>query len=240
MDEAHRRRAIQRRLVDLEPRSAGAILTGLSSLDQATGGLPRGRIIELFGAAGTGKTTLALQIAAAAQRTGEAAWIDAERSFDPAYAVGLGVRVERLPVAQPQSAEQAFEIIRTLAFSRAVDLVVVDSAAALVPEIELQTGIGKSGPGAHGRALASGLRRTAAALRASGAAALFLNQTRAADGGETSAGGPPLKLFAALRISLARAAGGGIRFRVLKNRAAEAFRAGLLVWQEGAGFTERP
>jgi recombination protein RecA len=240
MNEELRQRAIRQRLARSEPRTAGVILTGLRTLDEATGGMPRGRIVELFGAPGTGKTTMALGIVACAQRDGlSAAWIDAEHVFDPAYAAGFGVSVERMPVAQPRSAEQAFEIIRTLALSRAVDLVVVDSAAALVPEIELQTGIGKSGPGAQARALGSGLRRAGAALRASGAAALVLNQTRTGAEAENSAGGPALKLAAAIRIAL-RPAGGGIRFRVVKNKAGAAFREGFLVWREGRGFMESP
>ncbi len=217
-----------------------ALPTGFSQLDAATGGLPRGRIVEVFGASGTGKTTLALQIVAAAQRDGGAAWVDAERSFDPAYAAGLGVSIDRLAVAQPQSAEQTFEIIRRLSVSGAVDLLVVDSAAALVPEVELQLGIGKGGAGAHSRALASGLRKLATALRSSGAVVIFLNQTRARDDLETSAGGAPLKLSSAIRISLHRAGSQRIRFRVLKNKAAGPFREGHLSWKNGSGFTESP
>jgi recombination protein RecA len=241
MDEAQRQRAIRRKLVASELRAPVCLATGFVSLDEATGGLPRGRIVELFGAAGTGKTTLALQMVAQTQRqNGGAAWIDAEHSFDPAYAAGLGVAVDGLAVAQPQSAEQAFEIIRRLSVSGAVDLFIVDSAAALVPEVELRTGIGKSGPGAHSRSLASGLRKLTAALRTSGAVVVFLNQTRAREDLETSAGGAPLKLFSAIRISLHRASPGRVRFRVLKNKAVEPFREGHLRWEKGRGFTERP
>lgn len=238
MREEQRQNAIRRKLAGMASDTAAALTTGFESMDRATGGLPRGRIVELFGGAGTGKTTLTLQIAAHVQKSGEVVWIDADRSFDPAYAAGFGVDLERLAVARPDSAEQAFEIMARLALSGAVDLIVVDSAAALAPEVELQTGIGSSGPGAHTRALASGLRKIAAALRRSGAAALLLNQTRAGD--EASAGGAPLKLFAAARISLRRSGGGRVRFRVLKNRAADAFGGGELVWQNGAGFAERP
>lgn len=225
----------------MAPRTADCIPTGIGPLDDAMGGLPRGRVIELFGPPGTGKTTIALQAVAAVQRSGgAAAWIDAERSFDPSYAAQLGVTTEGLPVAQPESAEQAFEIARQLALSRAVDLLVVDSAAALVPEVELQTGIGESSRGIHTRALASGLRRLAAALRTGGAAALFLNQTRASEHAETSAGGAPLKLFAFARISLRGASHRRIRFRVLKNKAAEPYREGDLRWESGRGFVECP
>lgn len=241
MSDEHRRRVIREKLARMTPPAPAAISTGFRSLDEVTGGLPRGRIVELFGPSGSGKTSLAMQAVAALQRAGgAAAWIDADRAFDPGYAALLGVTVEGMPVAQPESAEQAFEIARTLALSQAVDLIVVDSAAALTPEIELQTDLGKSGPGTQARVLASGLRRLAGALRTSGAAALFLNQTRASEDGETSAGGPPLKLFAAARISLRGVGNRRIRFRVLKNKTAESFKEGDLRWEDGIGFVESP
>lgn len=242
MSEERRQRVIREKLARMTPSAGPAISTGFPSLDEATGGLPRGRIVELFGPAGCGKSTIALQIVAAVQKSGgAAAWLDAEHSFDPAQAARLGVEVERMPVAQPGSAEQAFEMARQLALSGAIDLLVVDSAAALVPEIELQTGIGGTGPGTQSRAIASGLRKLAGPLRSGGAAALFLNQMRASDQGETGAGGAPLKLTAAARIALMGGAGRGrIRFRVLKNKASEPFREGELRWREGAGFSECP
>jgi recombination protein RecA len=240
-NEEHRQRVIREKLARMTLAAGDAISTGFRSLDEAAGGLPRGRVVELFGPAGCGKTTIALQIVAAVQKGGgAAAWLDAEHSFDAERAARLGVAVERMPVAQPGSAEQAFEIARRLALSGAVDLLVVDSAAALVPEIELQMGLGEGSRGAHSRALASGLRRVAAALRSSGTAALFLNQTRSSDQGETGAGGPPLKLMAAARIALRGAGKGRIHFRVLKNKASEPFREGELLWREGAGFAESP
>ena len=238
MREEQRQNAIRRKVAGMSTATAEMLASGFPSFDEITGGLPRGGIVELFGGAGTGKTTLALQMAAHIQKIGGVAWIDAERSFDPSYAAGLGVAVERLALVQPASAEQACEIMAKLALSGAVDLMIVDSAAALAPEIELQTGIGAGGPGAHSRALASGLRKLAAALRRSGASAVFLNQTRAGD--QSSAGGAPLKLFATARIALRSSGGGRVRFRVLKNRAAEAYREGHLLWRNGAGFTECP
>jgi recombination protein RecA len=242
MREEHRKQAIREKLSRLGPVAADTISTGFRALDDATGGgLPRGRIVELFGGAGSGKTTLALQIVAAVQRAGgSAAWIDAEHAFDPAYANRLGVDIEQLPVAQPATAEQAFEIARQLTMSGAVDLVTIDSAAALAPEIELQTGIADGGGGAHSRALASGLRRLSRALRTGEATALFLNQTRVSEFSETSAGGPPLKLFAAARIALGPYGRGRMRFRVLKNKAGGSFREGDLPWRNGAGFVESP
>jgi recombination protein RecA len=179
MKEDERQRAIREKLVRTQPAGSAALSTGFARLDEATGGLPRGGIVELFGAPDCGKTTLALQIAAHTQRGGwTAAWIDAEHCFDAAYAKRLGVVLDRLPVAQPDSAEEALEMLRRLAASGAVDLLVVDSAAALVPQLELAAGIGASGGGLHGRVLASGLRRLAPAIRRSGTAALFLNHTR--------------------------------------------------------------
>ena len=209
------------------------------------GGLPRGCLVELFGPS-CGKTTLALQVAAHLQEHGSTvAWIDSDHAFDPLYAARLGVRIERLPVVEPESAEEALEIARRLALSGAVDLLVVDSAAALVPSLELETGIGTSGPGLHSRVLASGLRRLAMAVARAGASVLFLNQTRGRpepSGGETetSAGGPPLKLYAAVRIALGPAGGRRVRFRVLKNKVATAFVEGDLERNPGLGFAESP
>ncbi|HUN70382.1 MAG TPA: AAA family ATPase, partial [Burkholderiales bacterium] len=130
MHESHRQRAIRKALLQAEPTRGPVLLTGFPALDDATGGLPRGTIVELFGTAGCGKTTLALQIAAHVQQSGgSAVWIDAEHTFDAAHAARLGVTVDRLPVAQPDSAEEALEMVRRLAASGAVDLLVVDSAA---------------------------------------------------------------------------------------------------------------
>lgn len=233
----------------MESRPAGpAIATGFAPLDSALGGggLPRGRIVELFGPSSSGKTTLALQVVARLQKKGSTAgWIDAEHTFDPAYAAALGVAIERLPVAQPESAEQALEIARQLALSGAVDLLVIDSAAALVPRLELEAGIGVSGPGLHGRVLASGLRSLSVTMAKTGTSLVFLNQIRSrmqSSGGEaeTSAGGAPLKLYAAVRIALGPGAGKRVRFRVLKNKAAAAFGEGELEWNQGLGFMETP
>jgi recombination protein RecA len=248
MKEEDRQRIIRSKLARMESRPAGpAIATGFGALDSALGGgLPRGRIVELFGPPSSGKTTLALQVVARLQNNGSTAgWIDAEHNFDPAYASTLGVIIEHLPVAEPDSAEQALEIVRQLALSGAVDLLVVDSAAALVPRLELEAGIGVSGPGLHGRVLASGLRSLSLAIARAGVSLVFLNQIRSrmeASGGEaeTSAGGAPLKLYAAARIALGPGGGQRVRFRVLKNKAAAAFGEGELKWNQGLGFVETP
>lgn len=248
MTEEERQRIIRQKLVRLEklpvPCGALQIPSGLASLDAALGGgFPRGRIVEIFGAESTGKTTLALQAAAHAIDAGSsAAWIDAEHVFDPTPASRHGIAMERLLLAQPDSAEQALEMARRLLESRALDLLVIDSAAALVPGVELETGLGEGSHGLHSRVLASGLRRVSSMAARSGAVVLALNQSRSrAEGeGETSAGGPPLKLYAAVRIALESARGDEVRFRVLKNKAGKAFAAGKLRWEDGWKFATGP
>jgi len=248
MKEEDRQRTIRLKLARQEIQQRAAIPTGFPSLDAAlgVGGLPRGRIVELFGPPSCGKTTLALQIAARLQRSGAtAAWIDAEHVFDPAYGASLGVAIDRMPVVEPDSAEQAMEIAHTLAISGAVDLLVIDSAAALVPRLELESALGESGHGLQSRVLASGLRRLSLAVARTATSVVFLNQLRTRMGppgedAESSAGGPPLKLYAAVRIVLYQGTSRRVRFRVLKNKAAEAFSEGDLEWKPGSGFVETP
>ena len=247
MKEEDRGHAIRLALARSQPSSRstppgrlpGAIPTGSAALDRALGigGLPRGSIVELFGPAESGKTSLALAIVAEWQKAGgAAAWIDSERSFDPSYAARAGVKIEQLPVARPESAEQAFAMVEQLAQTGAVELLVVDSAAALTPAVEFETALGESGHGLQSRVLGSGLRRLTRSVARAGATAVFLNQIRTrparTEGGaaeEVSAGGPALKLYAAVRIALVRSAQtGSVRFRVLKNKTGEAFREGEL------------
>ena len=248
MREVDRRRAVDLQLSSLEKGPGlGAVeplATGFPALDAALGigGLPRGRIVEIFGPASCGKTALALQIIAHGQRQGAAAaWIDAERAFDPAFASQLEVDVARLPIARPATAEQALEMARRFASSGAVDLIILDSAAALVPELEMAAGIGNAGGGLLGRILSSELRRLSRPIARSGACLVLLNQTRARLGSpgepETSAGGPAIKLYASVRIVLA-ASGHTVRFRVLKNKLMAPFTAGCFEWRRGAGFRE--
>jgi recombination protein RecA len=243
MTEEQRQRAIRLRLIRSEEGRRDAIPTGFAALDSALdGGLPRSSIIELFGPPASGKTTLALQSAARAQQNrATAAWIDAEHVFDAHYAASLGVRVEEMPLAQPDSAEQALAIACQLADSAAVDLLIIDSAAALVPRLELDAAIGDSGEGLHSRVLAAGLRKLARMVKRSGVVAIFLNQTRSRGGeDEASAGGPPLKLYAGVRLTLDAQTGGFVCFRVLKNKAAAAFRVGRLRRAGSGEFTESP
>ena len=225
-------------------QGAVSLPTGFASLDRALGGgLPRGRIIEIFGPPSCGKTALALQIVAHVQRSGSAAaWIDAEHAFSPPFAAQLGVDVSRLPAAVPDSAEQAGAIARQFLASGALDLVVIDSAAALVPEMDKGAIIGPGG--LQSRVLGSELRKLAASAGRSGAAVLILNQTRmqtdrVSGGLETSAGGPGPKLYSAARIAMT-AAGRTVRFRIVKNSLAAAFATGDLQWIDGSGFTECP
>jgi len=249
MSEEHRQRTIRTKLAhqQIDPNPA-ALPTGFPSLDSALGigGLPRGGIVEIFGPSSSGRTTLALQIVAHLQHHGgTAAWIDAEFNFDPSVAAAAGIAVADLPVVPPESAEQALDIAATLAGSGAIDLLVVDSAAALVPRLELETGLGESGHSLLARALVSGLGKLSRALKRTGASAIFLNQIRtrtspAGESSETTAGGPALRLHAAARIWIYQVTRSGMRFRVLKNKAAGAFTEGELAWKSGAGFVESP
>jgi recombination protein RecA len=248
MTEADRQRAIWSKLARMplpSPLREGVIPTGFRALDEALGGgLPRTAMVEFFGPSGCGKTTLAIQVAAHLQRTGlTCAWIDADRTFDPAYAETLGAVIDRIPLARPQSAEDALAIVRTLVASGAVDLIVVDSAAALVPQLELAAGIAYYSKGLHNRVLSAGLTKLRRALAGSNTCVLFLNQARnrlSGGAGETSAGGPPLKLFAAVRLSLVPLEGPRLSLRVLKNKVAAQVSGCELPWVRGVGFAESP
>ena len=243
MNEPDRRRAIQQQLARMQEvfsRPAEALPTGFAALDAALGigGLPRRAITEIFGPASVGKTALVLQAIAHLQRAGAtAAWIDAEHVFDAAFASYLGVDVTRLPVTTPESAEEALEMARRLAGSGGVDLIALDSVAALVPRLELETGL--AGAGRQSRVLSVELRRLALSAVRTGTAVVLLNQTRFRPGSsiepETSTGGISIKLHAAVRIALS-AQGRRVRVRVVKNNLAVAFSEAHLEWQRGGGF----
>ena len=228
------------------PRAQRALPTGFPSLDAAlgTGGFARGVITEIFGPASSGKTALVLQIIAHGQRAGTtAAWIDAEHAFDAAFAAHLGVDVARMPVTSPNSAEEALEMARRFAASGAVDLIAIDSAAALVPRLELETGLGTSGAGMQSRVLGSELRRLAQVAARAATAIVLLNQIRfrpATPGeGETSSGGPSIKLHAAVRLALS-ASGRRVRVRIVKNKLAAPYSEAHLEWRRERGFVEAP
>ncbi|HWB85359.1 MAG TPA: ATPase domain-containing protein [Bryobacteraceae bacterium] len=248
MTEEERRQAIQRRLSRIkEERERSPIPTGFPTLDEALGigGLPRGSIVEIYGPEGCGKTSLLLQIIAFVQRHGgAAAFIDAEHAFNTIDAKTLGVDLERMPLARPGSAEEALAITSQLAASCALDLIVVDSAAALVPQIEREVGIGEAGPSAQSRLLAGPFRRLAHAVMKTDACVVFLNQSRyrpevSGRDIETSASGFPLKLHAAVRIAVIPQET-RIRLRVLKNKVGKPFREAPLSWKNGRGFVGGP
>ncbi len=214
--------------------------TGSPSLDRALGigGLPRGRVVEIFGPEASGKTTLALHaIAQVQQQGGLAAFIDAEHAFDRAYARRLGVQVERLLVSQPDSGEQALEIMELLVRSGSVDLVVVDSVAALVPRAELEGEMGDAHVGLQARLMSQALRKITAVTARQSCTCIFTNQLRQKIGvtfgsGETTTGGNALKFYASVRLDVRRigairqgeqAVGNRTRVKVVKNKLAPPF-----------------
>ena len=217
------------------------ISTGTLSLDLALGGkgLPVGRIIEVFGPESSGKTTLALTCAANAQQTGGvAAFIDAEHALDPSWARRLGVNVDELLVSQPDTGEQALEIAELLVRSNAVDIIVVDSVAALVPRAEIEGDMGDSLPGLQARLMSQAMRKLTAAIAKTHCTLVFINQIREKIGvmfgsPETTTGGRALKFYSSVRIDIRRISaikdgdkniGNRVRTRVVKNKMAPPFR----------------
>ena len=218
-----------------------AIPTGALSLDIALGigGVPRGRIIEVFGPESSGKTTLALHIVAEAQKMGgEAAFIDAEHALDPVYAKKLGVDIDNLIVSQPDTGEQALEITESLIRSGALDVIVVDSVAALVPKAEIDGDMGDSHMGLQARLMSQALRKLAGAINKSKTVLIFINQLREKIGvmfgnPETTTGGRALKFYASVRLDIRKienikqdgeVKGNRVRVKVIKNKVAPPFR----------------
>ena len=218
-----------------------AIPTGALSLDIALGigGAPRGRIIEVFGPESSGKTTLALHIVAEAQKMGgEAAFIDAEHALDPVYAKKLGVDIDNLIVSQPDTGEQALEITESLVRSGALDVIVVDSVAALVPKAEIDGDMGDSHMGLQARLMSQALRKLAGAINKSKTVLIFINQLREKIGvmfgnPETTTGGRALKFYASVRMDIRKienikqdgeVKGNRVRVKVIKNKVAPPFR----------------
>ena len=218
--------------------NVASIPTGSISLDVATGigGLPRGRIIEIYGPESSGKTTLALHVIAQAQKAGgEAAFIDAEHALDPIYAENLGVDVDSLLVSQPDNGEQALEITEALVRSGAIDVAVVDSVAALVPRAEIEGEMGDSHVGLHARLMSQALRKLAGSLSKSNCILIFINQLREKVGvvygnPEVTTGGRALKFYASMRIDVRRIeqlkaagnefVGSRTRAKIVKNKVA--------------------
>lgn len=218
-----------------------AIPTGCLSLDIALGigGVPRGRIVEIYGPESSGKTTVALHIAAEAQKNGgEVAFIDAEHALDPVYAKNLGVDVDSLLVSQPDTGEQALEIAEALVRSGAIDVIVVDSVAALVPKAEIDGEMGDSHVGLHARLMSQALRKLAGVVNKSNATAIFINQLREKVGvmygnPETTTGGRALKFYASVRLDVRRIegikvgtefVGNRTKIKVVKNKVAPPFK----------------
>ena len=218
-----------------------AIPTGALSLDIALGigGVPRGRIIEIYGPESSGKTTLALHVIAEAQKMGgEAAFIDAEHALDPVYAKKLGVNIDDLIVSQPDTGEQALEITESLVRSGALDVIVVDSVAALVPKAEIDGDMGDSHMGLQARLMSQALRKLAGAINKSKTVLIFINQLREKIGvmfgnPETTTGGRALKFYASVRMDIRKienikqdgeVRGNRVRVKIVKNKVAPPFR----------------
>lgn len=229
------------KLGEYQAMNVEAIPTGALSLDVALGigGIPKGRIIEIFGPESSGKTTLALHaIAECQKRGGEAAFIDAEHALDPVYAKHLGVDIDNLIVSQPDTGEQALEIAEALVRSGAIDIIVVDSVAALVPKAEIDGDMGDAHVGLQARLMSQALRKLAGVLNKSNTAIVFINQLREKVGimfgnPETTPGGRALKFYASVRLDIRKIEnlkqdgevfGNRVRVKVVKNKVAPPFR----------------
>ena len=236
--------------VDVDVIPSGSIL-----LDQAlgVGGYPKGRIVEIYGPESSGKTTLALEAIAQAQKKGgRAAFIDAEHSIDPEYAAKLGVDIDELILSQPDNGEQALEITERLAESGAIDIIVVDSVAALVPQAEIEGTMTDNQVGLQARLMSKGLRKIAGMLNKTGTVVIFINQLREKVGvlygnPETTTGGRALKFYASIRIDIRRAEaiksgtdiiGNSVKIKIVKNKVSPPFKSCTIDMVYGVGISK--
>jgi recombination protein RecA len=241
IEKMHGKGSVMRLGASDQSMDVEAISTGSLGLDIALGigGLPRGRVVEIYGPESSGKTTLSLQVVAEAQKTGGiCAFVDAEHALDPVYARKLGVKVEDLLISQPDSGEQALEIADTLVRSGAIDVLVVDSVAALTPKAELEGEMGDMQPGMQARLMSKALRKLTASISKSGTMVIFINQIRMKIGvmfgnPETTTGGNALKFYASVRLDIRRIGqikdreeivGNQTRVKVVKNKVAPPFK----------------